>query len=316
MSRLESIAASTPAAFITPAGQNNDAAVASTSAVDEGAAFIPAGDGNRLMTRWCRPKQPAAARLLVLHGYGDHSGRFLHVMRWFAERGIACEAFDFRGHGQSSGKRGYVHRWDEYLDDLRAVMADRNLTAAGGTPWFVLGHSHGGLVAATAGVRGVLSAAGARGVVLTSPYLHPAKKLTLPWRAFAAAANRLLPALAVPTGLTADMMSADPTMVADSRSDRLLQRTATPRWYAQMSRQQDLTLADCRKFDLPLLCLVGEADTVASVSVARIFTAGVGHSDWQFRVLPGQRHELLREADRLATFEQIHQWIQAHLAAK
>ena len=90
---------------------------------------------------------PAFARLAILPGYGDHSGRYVEFMRWMARRGVTCHALDFRGHGLSAGRRGFVRRWDEFLDDLNAFLAQPAL--AGDGPLFVLGHSHGGLVVAT-----------------------------------------------------------------------------------------------------------------------------------------------------------------------
>src|ERR1700722_2274098 len=68
------------------------------------------------------PARPRA-RLALLHGYGDHGGRYGHALNWFAERGISCCTLDFRGHGRSFGRRGYVRRWDEFLDDLDTFLA-------------------------------------------------------------------------------------------------------------------------------------------------------------------------------------------------
>ena len=69
------------------------------------------------------PAAAPIARLLILHGYGDHAGRYAHVMQWFAQRGITCYALDFRGHGRSGGKPGFIRRWDEYLQDLKQFLA-------------------------------------------------------------------------------------------------------------------------------------------------------------------------------------------------
>src|SRR5688500_3489789 len=94
--------------------------------------------------------QPVSARLAEVHGYGDHAGRYWELMTWLASRGVACHAFDFRGHGRSTGRRGFVRRWDEHLDDLRAFLDLPALRhdSPGDPPLFVLGHSHGGLVVA------------------------------------------------------------------------------------------------------------------------------------------------------------------------
>src|SRR3954468_8280347 len=140
------------------------------------------GAAGRLCRRWERPvAAPPLARMLVFHGYGDHSGRFAHFQRWLATRGVASDAFDFRGHGRSGGKRGFVRRWDEYLDDVQAILAacrpvwsSENLAQL---PLFVLGHSHGGLILAAAGIRGVLREDEVAGCIMSGPYLKPAKAL-------------------------------------------------------------------------------------------------------------------------------------------
>src|SRR5438270_13915780 len=93
------------------------------------------------------------ATVAFVHGYGDHAGRHAHFLRWLAERGVACHAVDLRGHGRSGGRRGFVRRWQEYLDDVGALLNGIAKDATG--PTFLIGHSHGGLVAAAAVERGV-----------------------------------------------------------------------------------------------------------------------------------------------------------------
>lgn len=270
----------------------------------------------RLFRRWRRPAAgQTIARLVVVHGYGDHAGRYGHIMDWLADRGVATDAVDLRGHGRSPGRRGFVRGWAEYLDDLRAhLRAERaDATAAGtaGRPLFVLGHSHGGLVAAVAGTRGVLAEAGVAGCVLSAPYLRPAEPLTPLWRAVAAVTNVVAPALRVPTGLTTDMMSGDPAMAADSRIDPLLLRHATPRWYATAMRAQDEAFASAGRFRLPLLCLIGDADPIASLAGARAFVDRAGSADKALEVVPNARHEILREVDRERTYERVLSWVRA-----
>src|ERR1700691_2463252 len=91
------------------------------------------------------PSQPWA-QLVLLHGYGDHAGRYLQFLQWLGARGVGCQAIDFRGQRRSSGRRGFVRKWDEYLDDLKVILDLQDQAL----PLFVLGHSHGALVAAAA----------------------------------------------------------------------------------------------------------------------------------------------------------------------
>jgi alpha-beta hydrolase superfamily lysophospholipase len=274
------------------------------------------GAAGRLCRRWERPStMPAVARMLIFHGYGDHSGRFSHFKRWLADRGVAGDSFDFRGHGRSGGKRGFVRHWDEYLDDVRLVLETcRPIWKAEGLsqmPLFVLGHSHGGLILAAAGIRGILQPGEISGCIMSAPYLVPAEPLTWPWRIFAAVTNVFTPALRVKTGLTPEHMTADPAMLSDSRADMLLLRAATPRWYKTALRTQTDVAARAAEFRLPLLCLIGDHDRIASLEGARQFVEKSGSPDKLFHVIPGARHEILRETMREQTFEQIFQWMRA-----
>src|SRR5437764_15326991 len=75
-----------------------------------------------LYRRRVEPEGGAWAELGILHGYGEHSGRYAEFMRWMAERGVACRALDFRGHGLAKGRRGFVTDWDDYLADVSAFL--------------------------------------------------------------------------------------------------------------------------------------------------------------------------------------------------
>src|SRR5580704_14028825 len=82
---------------------------------------VTAAPGARLHRLRVRPEK-AWARIAFLPGYGDHAMRYLRFYEWLADRGVETHAIDFRGNGVSSGRRGFVHRWEEYLGDLAALM--------------------------------------------------------------------------------------------------------------------------------------------------------------------------------------------------
>lgn len=290
---------------------HDDARAASNPSVEEASLPVEeadfAGTAGPLHRRSVYAPAGAIARLAVLHGYGDHGGRYVSFMRWMAARGVTCHALDFRGHGRSAGRRGYVRRWDEYLDDLRAFLARPELVEEGGdAPLFALGHSHGGLVLAVAATRDL---PGVAGCVLVSPYLRGATVVPLPKRLVGRVANVLLPWLRLPTGLSPDSMSSDPTMVQDSRADPLLLRTATPRWFFGAARAQADLRPRAAQFKLSLLCLAGSADVIADPRTTAAFCAAAGSADKAFHLLPSRRHELLRETDRRETFGHIYAWI-------
>ena len=265
-----------------------------------------------------RPPDAVAtrARLAIVHGYGDHAGRYVELMSWLATRGVECHAVDLRGHGKSSGRRGYVRRWDEYLDDLRAFLELPDLRhAPGSPPLFVLGHSHGCLVVALAGERKLLDEYCVAGCILSAPYLVNA--LAVPWHKAAGArvGNVLCPWMRVRSGVRPGMTTSDPAMLEDSRNDRLLLRCATPRWYLTTRRVQAEAVARAAEFTLPLLVLQGDADPIAHPSGAAGFHDRAGSSDKSIVTYPGFLHEPLREAGRERVFADVLGWISSRAGA-
>src|SRR5215207_3074328 len=100
---------------------NPDTASESRGVVAVSERSVTRGVG-ALHLRTARAPGEAVAILAILPGYGDHSGRYIELMRWMAARGVTCHALDFRGHGRSAGRRGYVRHWDEFLDDLKTFL--------------------------------------------------------------------------------------------------------------------------------------------------------------------------------------------------
>jgi lysophospholipase len=270
--------------------------------VNESESTFP-GPAGALFRRSVVPAGPWCS-LAIIHGYGDHSGRHLLVMRWLGARGVACHAVDLRGQGRSAGRRGFLRGWDEYVDDLDAFLGLAALREH--PPLFLLGHSHGGLVLTAAAIRGLRDV---RGCILTSPFFR--NRMTVPpvKRLLARAMNPLIPWLRVRTGLSDGMMTSDPAMIADTAADPLVVRMATPRWYFGSLEAQRRVLADAPRFTHPLLLLCGGADPIADVSTAEAFFHSAGSADKTMKVYPGLLHEILREVRREEVSNDILTWL-------
>ncbi len=219
---------------------------------------------------------------------------------------MTAHAVDFRGHGRSAGRSGYVRRWADYLDDLTAFLAIEAL-ATGGPPLFVLAHSHGGLVAAAAAQRGLLD--GVAGVVLSSPYLALKMPVPLRRRLLAAVLTRLAPSLPLRSGIGRPMLTHDPAMLAADAADPHRGRGATPRWFTTATAAQAAVRATADRFRVPLLLLVPGDDAVADPAASDAWFARVGSTDKTVRHYPGHRHELLRETGRAAVFADVLAWL-------
>ena len=137
---------------------------------------------------------PAWARLAFLHGYGEHGGALRARPEMARQsRHLVPQPRLPRPRAAPSDAAGYIRRWDEFLNDLDGFLSwERSRLAKGSpTPLFVLGHSHGGLVAAAAAIAGRLESAS--GCILSSPYLKARTPLSGPWSAFAQLTSRVAP---------------------------------------------------------------------------------------------------------------------------
>jgi lysophospholipase len=278
---------------------------------EESADFVP---GNvRLHRRSTVPAETPWARLVFVHGYGEHSGRYRHAMRWFAEHGVACHAFDQRGHGKASGRRGFVRKWNEFLEDMAAALAEEARLNGEKIPRFVLGHSHGGLVVAVGVIRKMLSA---DGVILTSPYFRSGVPVTPGKLALVRGVDMVLPWARFRSGMQEAWLTSDEAMLAESRADPLLLRTATPRWYLSMLAIQNVARQRAAEFTLPLLCLVGDADPVALPEAGVKFFEQVGSPEKKLIRYPGMLHELLRETGRETVFGDALRWMRERAGAR
>ena len=273
---------------------------------DEGP--FSSSDGTKLYFRSLLPDAEPKALVAIVHGMGDHSGRYLHTMEGLVERGLGSIAVDYRGHGLAGGPRADCGSWSDYVEDLE-VFWKKALELAAGKPAFLLAHSHGGLIATHWAARRPDQL---RGLVLSAPYYAlafdppPLKLLG------ARLIKSVLPGLPVPTGLTPQQLSRDPSWQASTAGDPLYLRTITPRCFfgIQAAQREIGTLA--QRLTVPLLVAAGTIDPVASIARTRVFFDQVAATDKTWKEYPGFLHEILNELGRGQVLGDIVQWISAH----
>ncbi len=278
-----------------------------TRPFSEQSGFFNAFDHLRLYWRACLPERPRAAIALV-HGYADHSGRYLPVLHHFAGLGYAVHAFDYRGHGQSDGRRGHCDHFSDYLSDLD-VFLRRVREQSKTLPLFLLAHSHGALVAARYALDHpeVEQLAGA---ILTGAYLRlafPPPKLKV---LLAKVVGRVVPFLPVGLPLDSPMLTHDEAVQKATDQDPLYNRTTTPRWFQESNRAQAEVLARAAEFCWPLLVLHGGADPIAALGAAQEFEARAGSTDKSIVVYDGFLHEVLDEVGCERVWKEIADWME------
>ncbi len=162
---------------------------------------IAARDGGLLRTRRWAPEGDAWARLLLVHGIAEHSGRYERTGALLAAGGVDVWAFDLRGFGGSAGRRAFVRRWDDYLDDV----GDRLVDLRNALPVVLMGHSMGGLIALTYATS---ERTAPDLLVLSSPALGTTVPALV--RSIAPLLSRVLPTLAIGNALRGEQLATDP----------------------------------------------------------------------------------------------------------
>jgi alpha-beta hydrolase superfamily lysophospholipase len=246
--------------------------------------------------------------LLLVHGLGEHSGRYAHVAERLGALGLHMRGYDHRGHGRSGGARGALPRPDALLDDLREVFGD--LAAGAAAPPFLLGHSMGGAIAARAATGGWVRP---RGLILCSPGLRLSPSLAQ--RGALSLGRRVVPDRAFPSRLPAAKLSHDAREVAAYRADGLNHDRITPRLYDFMVDAGERARHDAAQLTVPTLLLVAGADAIVDPRGARELSAalppGVGTLHWY----DGLYHELFneREPDRTLVLDDLAAWLEERL---
>jgi lysophospholipase len=202
----------------------------------------------------------------VVHGYGEHGGRYGFLVDAMVPRGYAVFTYDLRGHGRSPGRRGHVERFDHYLADTRGFLTLVGRTCPGSSV-VLLGHSMGGLIAAAvaeqAGCSAEPESEALAGLVLSSPFVG--MRLRVPPLQVKAARllSRVAPKLRMSNPLRNDQLSHDPAVVMAAGADPLNHRQTTVRWAAEVLDAQRSVIRGAGRLRLPLLLLYADDDPIA-----------------------------------------------------
>lgn len=262
----------------------------------------------RLCYRTWETAQPTAALVLV-HGLAEHAGRYAGFGEAMAGAGVSTFALDLRGHGASDGRRGYVRRFDVFLQDLDRFRREVQGLVEPRCPLFLFGHSMGGLIA----VRYLEEYEGAfRGGVIASPWLATAVRVPRWKMHLAHLLDRALPALPMKAGIRPEHLSHDPQVVADYRDDPLVHGTITPRLFVEASHAMALAFQRSDRIAVPLLFLLAGRDHIVETERTLAFARALRGAH-AVRVFPESFHELLNEPDRPAAVAEVRDWLRAYL---
>jgi len=241
-------------------------------------------DGLQVVARqWTVPAPQGS--VLIVHGIGDHSGRFEHVADFLNAAGYSVLVPDLRGHGRSDGKRGYVRDFDVLLDDVDISLQKSREICAG--PAFLYGQSMGALLAIYYVLKRTPAIAG---LIATSPALRIAMPAP-PWKvAVGKVLRTVLPNLSLDSGLDSNELSDDPQVAARISSDRFRHRRVTPGAYFGMLETAEWCLQHANRLGCPALLMHGQLDRITDHTASMQFAEAADNCS--IRIWKNGKHEL------------------------
>lgn len=269
--------------------------------------FIALDGDNLAVQDWpLEPGVPLRGVVLLVHGLGEHAGRYDHVARRLNDWGFAVRGYDQHGHGESGGRRGGLPSDTRLLDDLADIVDSTRARMAPTTPLILLGHSLGGLVAA----RFVsLALRPVQALVLSSPAFDPG--LNAVQKLLLAVLPKIAPNLRVGNGLDPSLLSHDPAVVAAYRADRLVHDRISGRLARFIANSGPATLALAPAWTVPTLLLYAGADQLVNPAGSRAFAAAAPKAVVSSRCFEALYHELFNELKAAPVFAELKQWLDA-----
>jgi len=264
---------------------------------------IDSVDGAKLAYRaW--PLPDGKITFAVVHGLGEHAGRYRRFADGMAKHGFGTFALDLRGHGNSPGQRGHVDSWSQWTDDVSAFVA--HVASITGGEVVPLGHSFGGATLLSTVLAGKLS--DARRFIVSSPALKvkvkvPAWKIRL-----GTTASKVLPKLALDNEVDPKLLSRIPEVVEAYRADPLVHSKISLRLYTEWLAASRDILNRAGEIKVPFLILAGTNDGLIDPEGSKELHAKAPSMS-ELRLLEGRYHEPFNDRDNEEVFTLIANWL-------
>ncbi len=268
-------------------------------------------DGTKFYVQGWEPDTKSKAVVCLVHGHGEHVGRYAHVGETFSQAGYALAGFDERGHGKTSGPRGHVPSYEAMMDDIADFMAQMKARYPG-LPVFLYGHSMGGNQVLNFGLRRKPKLTG---VIATDPWLKlafdpPAIQVFL-----GRTMNSIAPGFTQKSGLETAALSRDQKVVDAYIKDPLVHDKISARLFVGMYESGLWALDHAAEFSLPLLLMHGTADRLTSWQASQEFARRAG-GNVTWRAWDGFYHEIHNEPEKAEVLKTMVDWMNGRLSKK
>jgi len=253
--------------------------------------------------RW-EPDAAAKAVVCLVHGLGEHSGRYSRLTQCLNENRYSVMACDLPGHGKSGGPRGHVDTFEEFMQTIDLLL-EKARSLHPQQPCFLYGHSLGGILV----LAYVLQRKPAlSGVIVTSPGLSNALEQQKLKVALSKILGNLVPKLTLDTGLDSAMISRDPDVVRAYQADPLVHSKASTAMAKNTFAVIPWIFQHAAEFSLPLLVMHGGKDELAYPTGSERFCQAVS-GDCTYKRWEGMAHELHNEPEKEDVFAYLLSWL-------
>lgn len=265
---------------------------------------LSASDETRLFYRRWEVVAPKGVCLLV-HGLGEHSGRYEPVAKALTDHGFSVWAPDHRGHGRSGGIRGDCRSVEEFTRDLDRIFEELKQEQPS-TPVVLIGHSLGGLIALLYASEhpGTI-----RAVAVSSPALRMAKEPPKVKVLLAKGISKILPKTPIPNGVDPSLLCRDPQVVQAYQTDPLVHRAVTARCAVALRQAMKQAPALAKRIRIPCLILQAGSDFICDPKASARFASDLTAAPATFRRYEGLYHELFNEPEKGRVFDDLCRWL-------
>ncbi len=261
-------------------------------------------DRKMLFARHWQPEKQPKALIHIVHGMGEHSGRYHAWAQKFTEAGFMVLAMDYRGHGNSDGRRGHARKHEHFLKDLDSFIEFSNEHYPD-LPRILYGHSFGGNLVINYFLTRYFRI---NGIVASSPWL----KLQHPPAPFKLVGAKLMsyfyPGFRVSMGIRADQLTDIEEIKEKHRADDLVHNKISVRVLFDAMEAGQKALGNVHKINVPILCMHGRGDRITSYQACEDFVMNTS-SNTTFKGWETESHELHNDPLSGEVFEYIINWM-------
>lgn len=246
-----------------------------------------ARDGAKFRILQWSPQGSLRGHVLLLHGHGEHAIRHADCMNLLAASGWRVTGWDLRGHGRSSGRRGWIDSYEQLLEDTHEIVRQCRSEHDRDRPLILYGHSMGGQLALRLAIEEPDKFSG---VITTAPWLRLRIRPPAWKRALAAWAAIHAPWLTMSTGIRHSQLTSSPQICLPAVEAALLHRRMSARMFDELEKGARYLLEHADQLTTPCLIVQGEDDPIMAPNAASQFAEATG-DHCALVLLPGVRHE-------------------------